>query len=156
MPEPFCVPSLMFRAQSCWEHACALAHRGKHGCMRARRMLGPWGAHRVEPGGLTGPVTTAAARFPQTPHGIQVVESSSVSVTPRIIPRTSCIIVTMAHIRALIFKDRVRARCSCPACPALQPACHVTQLLRTEHRGWLRAAPRLRLAAVAHHPPSHA
>ncbi len=39
--------------------------------------------------------------------GVQVVESASVSVTPRIIPRTSCIIVTMAHIRALVFVDRV-------------------------------------------------
>ena len=38
-----------------------------------------------------------------------VVESASVSVTPRIIPRTRCIIVTMAHIRGLIFRDRVRA-----------------------------------------------
>ena len=37
-----------------------------------------------------------------------VVESASVSVTPRIIPRERCIIVTMAHIRGLLFRDKVR------------------------------------------------
>jgi hypothetical protein len=50
----------------------------------------------------------------------QVVESASVSVTPRIIPRSTCIIVTMAHIRALLFRDRV----SRPLHPAPGVACH--------------------------------